>query len=345
MTGYEIKFSGIDRLYDAYSWRLTRRAKEVWRSGQVLQGKHLRKLETEMAKTYDRKYAVGVGNATDGLYFAMKALGLNKASTIMCPVLSYIATSGAIKRLGAKVQFVDTDKMGLLGDVQYKSKPDAVLFVNLFGNCIDYDRIKAYCVNNNIPLIEDAAQSQGAVYKGIKSGAMGDISVFSFDPMKNMPSFGGGGMVLLNNEKMHKKVLSFRKDGENNSVLSDDHANQLLLLLDKFNKLQKMRKKIYQRYKENLPDVHFLVDEKGKPSFHKLVMITDNRDGLRKHLAESGVETKIHYNKILDQEYAGLYTYPYADNICSKALSLPIYPYLKTKEVDYICERIKEYNV
>ena len=116
MTGYKIKFNGIDRLYDAFSWRLTRRAKAVWNTGQVLQGNFLKELETEVAKTYNRKYAVGVGSATDGLYFAMKAIGLDKDSTIMCPVLSYIATSGAIKRLGAKIQFVDTDNMGLLGD-------------------------------------------------------------------------------------------------------------------------------------------------------------------------------------------------------------------------------------
>jgi len=345
MNGYKIKFNGIDRLYDAYSWRLTRRAKAAWKSGQVLQGEYLKQLETEIAKKYKRNYAIGVGSATDGLYFAMKAVGLNKGSTIMCPVLSYIATAGAIKRLGAKIQFVDTDKMGLIGDLEYKEKPDAVLYVNLFGNCIDYNRVKEYCVDNNIPLIEDAAQSQGATYKRIPSGAMGDISVFSFDPMKNMPSFGGGGMVLTDNEEQYKQVLSLRKNGMYNSVLADDHANQLLLFLNKFKKLQKMRKSIYERYKENLPNAHFLVDENGKPSYHKLVLLTEKRNDLQKYLEEAGVETKIHYKQILNEQYVGLYTYPYADSICKNAISLPIYPYLKLEEVDYICERINKFNV
>ena len=345
MNGYKIKFNGIDRLYDAYSWRLTRRAKAAWKSGQVLQGEYLKQLETEIAKKYKRNYAIGVGSATDGLYFAMKAVGLNKGSTIMCPVLSYIATAGAIKRLGAKIQFVDTDKMGLIGDLEYKEKPDAVLYVNLFGNCIDYNRVKEYCVDNNIPLIEDAAQSQGATYKRIPSGAMGDISVFSFDPMKNMPSFGGGGMVLTDNEEQYKQVLSLRKNGMYNSVLADDHANQLLLFLNKFKKLQKMRKSIYERYKENLPNAHFLVDENGKPSYHKLVLLTEKRDDLQKYLEEAGIETKIHYKQILNEEYSGFYTYPYADSICKNAISLPIYPYLELDEVDYICERINKFNV
>ena len=116
MAGHKITFNGIDRLYDAYSWRLTRRAKAVWQSGNVLQGKFLKQLETEIAKKYKRKYAVGVGSATDGLYFAMKAVGLNKNSTIVCPAFSYVATAGAIKRLGAEIHFVDTDTNGNIGD-------------------------------------------------------------------------------------------------------------------------------------------------------------------------------------------------------------------------------------
>jgi len=345
MTGYKIKYNGIDRLYNAYSWRLTRRAKAAWSSGQVLQGQFLKQLETEIAEKYNRKYAVGIGSATDGLYFAMRAVGLNKGSTVMCPVLSYIATANAIKRLGAKIQFVDTDQMGLIGDLQYKEVPDAVVYVNLFGNCADYVKLRQYCTKHKIPLIEDAAQSQGAIFKKIPSGALGDISVFSFDPMKNMPSFGGGGMVLTDDEKQYKQVLSMRKNGTYNSVLSEDHANQLLLILDKFKKLQNMRKKVYQRYREHLPNAHFLIDEKGKPSYHKLVMITKHRDALQKHLAEAGIETKIHYKEILDSKYVGLYSYPCADSICANAISLPIYPYLKNDEIDYICETIGKFDV
>ena len=347
MNGFKIKFSGIDRLFSAYSWRLTRRAKAAWKSGQVLEGQYLTNLETQIAKKYGRKYAVGVGSATDGLYFAMKALGLNNNSTIMCPVLSYAATSGAIHRLGAKIQFVDTDKMGLIGDLQYKQTPDAVLYVNLYGNCVDYERLLTYCTNNKIPLIEDAAQSQGAIYNRVPSGAMGDISVFSFDPMKNMPCFGNGGMVLTDSKDHYEKLKKLRKgqpQRKYKSVIGEDHCNQLLLLLDKFDKLQKMRKQIYNRYKKNLPDAYFLIDEKQKPSYHKLVIVTKARNKLKKYLEENGVETKIHYDTILDSEKMGKYVYPNAEGICRDALSLPIYPFLKMDEVDFVCERIREFN-
>ena len=72
MTGYNLKFNGIDRLYDSYSWRLTRRAKAAWETGEALQGKYLKELETKIAEKYKRKYAIGVGSATDGLYFDIK---------------------------------------------------------------------------------------------------------------------------------------------------------------------------------------------------------------------------------------------------------------------------------
>ena len=244
MSGYNLKFNGIDRLYDAYSWRLNRRATAAWESGDVLQGKYLKQLEIEIAEKYKRKYAIGVGSATDGLYFAMKAVGLNKSSTVLCPAFSYVATAGAIKRLGADIHFADTDKQGNIGDWGIMGLPSAVLYVNMFGNLADYTRLRKYCDQHRIPLIEDAAQSQGAMHGKIPSGALGDVSVFSFDPMKNMPSFGTGGMVLTDSKDVYDTVVSLRRQGLNgktsygyNSLISEDHANQLLLLLSKFDKL------------------------------------------------------------------------------------------------------------
>jgi dTDP-4-amino-4,6-dideoxygalactose transaminase len=350
MTGYKIKFNGVDRLYDAYSWRLTRRAKAVWESGNLLQGKYLKQLETEIAKKYKRKYAISVGSATDGLYFAMRAVGLNKGSTILCPVFSYVATAGAIKRLGADIHFADTDKQGNIGDWGIMGLPSAVLYVNMFGNLADYTRLREYCDQHKIPLIEDAAQSQGAMYGKIPSGALGDVSVFSFDPMKNMPSFGTGGMVLTDSKDVYDTVISLRRQGLNgktsygyNSLISEDHANQLLFLLGKFDKLQKMRKKVFERYKKNLEHTDFIeTQENTQSSYHKLVLLSDRRDELKTYLAQNGIETKVHYNKTLDSKNVG--QYPNAENMCAKALSLPIYPHLEMYEVDYICERIRKFN-
>tara|TARA_Y100000592_G_scaffold72521_1_gene112815 strand:+ start:447 stop:1505 length:1059 start_codon:yes stop_codon:yes gene_type:complete len=352
MTGYKIKFNGIDRLYNEYSWRLTRRAKQVWESGNVLQGNYLEQFEKELAKKYKRKYAVAVANATDGLYFALRCANIINNDTVICPALSYVATSGAIKRIGCNIDFVDTDKNGNIDVLKISNMgmPKALLYVNLFGNVAEYETLRKICDKRGIVLIEDAAQSQGAKYKNKLSGSLGDLSVFSFDPMKNMPSFGGGGAVLTDDKDYYKLLRSLRRHGYDsnleygyNSLLSDDHANQLLFLLSKFDKLQKLRKKVFEQYKKNLPQFHFVTTESNHvSSYHKLVLLVEKRDELKQYLDSEGIETKIHYTKTLEPKES----FPGAENFCKKALSLPIYPFLKTDEVDSICKKIKKfYNV
>jgi dTDP-4-amino-4,6-dideoxygalactose transaminase len=291
---------------------------------------------------------VGVGSATDGLYFALKSLGITENDSVICPALSYVATAGAIKRLGANIHFVDTDKKGNIGELGIMGLPKAILYVNLFGNPADYDRLKNYCDAYRIPLIEDAAQSQGAYHGKTPSGALGDVSVFSFDPMKNMPSFGSGGMVLTDSKNVYESVRSLRRHGFNsdmsygyNSLISEDHAHQLLLILDKFDRLQRMRTKVFKRYKKNLPTITFIEARANtQSSHHKLVMLSERRDELAKYLEKNGIETKIHYKNTLDSSNRHMI----AERICSKTISLPIYPHLKMEEVDYVCERIKEFN-
>ena len=352
MTGYKIKFNGIDRLYNEYSWRLTRRAKQVWESGNVLQGKYLEQFEKELAKKYKRKYAVAVANATDGLYFALRCANITNNDTVICPALSYVATSGAIRRIGCNIDFVDTNKNGNIDVLKISNMemPKALLYVNLFGNVAEYETLKKICDKRGIVLIEDAAQSQGAKYKNKLSGSLGDLSVFSFDPMKNMPSFGGGGAVLTDDKDYFKLLKSLRRHGYDsnleygyNSLLSDDHANQLLFLLTKFEKLQKLRKKVFEQYQKNLPQFHFVTTESNhESSYHKLVLLVEKRDELKQYLDSEGIETKIHYTKTLEPKES----FPGAENFCKKALSLPIYPFLKTDEIDSICKKIKKfYNV
>lgn len=355
MNGYKIKFNGVDRLYNAYSWRLTRRAKKVWQSGNMLLGPELENLEKNFCKKYKRKYAVGVGSATDGLYFALKAMGIQKNDSVICPALSFVATAGAIKRLGANIDFVDTDERGNIGSWGGMGLPKAVVYVNLFGNIADYTRLRKYCDQHRIPLIEDAAQSQGAYitdwFKKIPSGKLGDISIFSFDPMKNLPCFGSGGMILTDSVEVYEKLISLRRHGFNkkteygyNSVIPEDHSAQLNFLLGKFDSLQKMREKVAKRYFKNLPNQKFIkADSDTVSSYHKLVILHEDRDELQKYLKEQGIETKIHYPTTLHNVWSA--SYPVAENICKCALSLPIYPYLNNSEIDYICKKIKEFNV
>ncbi len=349
MSGYKIKFNGLERLYNHFYADIHAASNSAWRSGKAILGEHTHDLEQRMAKKYSRQYAVSVGSATDGLYFAMRAAGVTSWHKVFCPALSYVATAGAIRRIGSNIKFIDTDANGNIGVFDNEHVPNALVYANLFGNTADYDRIKIYCRTNKIILIEDAAQSQGACYRNTPSGKMGDVSVFSFDPMKNMPSFGSGGMVLTDDKDICERVTSLRRHAINstdfdygyNSVISEDHAAQLLVLLDHYDELQANRERVAMRYYSNLSNSIFIRgDEKNKRSYHKLVMLDEERDALKLYLDSQGIETKIHYAETLDT--AG--SYPVAEDLCSKSISLPIYPFLRNDEIDYVCKKIKDFH-
>ena len=356
-----IKFVGVDRIYDAYSWRITRRAKEVWQSGNVVSSRHtngsfLDKFEKSVAKFTKRKYAVAVGSGTDALYFALRSKGIGPGNTVLCPAISYLATAEAIKRTGATIQFVDVDENGLMGGIPMMGLPSAVVYVNLFGNLADYDRLRNYCDKHNIPLIEDAAQSLGSFYKKIPSGKLGDISSLSFAPSKPLPCFGNGGMVLTDSEKEADFVRSIRYHGTGtaklshgyNSCLSNDHANVLNFLLSKYNKLLSKTEKLrrsYDRRLSKLGSSSLTTQDKTASNNHKLVIKVQDRDGLKMYLDGKGIQTQIHYVSPLSKMKM-FYTHdqmPKADRFCEDILSLPIHPFLEEQEVAYVCKCIGEF--
>jgi dTDP-4-amino-4,6-dideoxygalactose transaminase len=356
-----IKFGGVDRIYDEYSWRITRRAKEVWSTGNVISSRHIEgsfldRFEKSVAEYTERKYAVAVGSGTDALYFALRAKGIGPGKTVLCPAVSYLATAEAIKRTGADIKFIDVDDNGLMDDLGIMGLPSAMVYVNLFGNLADYDRLKNYCDAHRIPLIEDAAQSLGSTYKGIPSGKLGNISSLSFAPSKPLPCFGNGGMVLTDSESEANFVRGVRYHGTSNSelthgynsCLSNDHAHILNFLLSKYNRLLKNTKKVRDMYETRLERLNIRTiktREKTVSNNHKLVIKVDDRDALKSHLDGKGIQTQVHYHMPMNdmpmfknEDYT-----PNARRFCQRVLSLPIHPFLTEKEVIAVCESIGDF--
>jgi dTDP-4-amino-4,6-dideoxygalactose transaminase len=357
----EIKFNGLDRIYDNFSWRITRRAKAVWKTGNVVSTKHtedsyLDQLEKSVAKYTKRKFGIAVGSGTDALYFALRAKGIGPGKTVVCPAISYMATAEAIKRTGARIYFVDVNENGLIGDVGIKTQPDAVVYVNLFGNLADYDRLTEYCEENKIPLIEDAAQSLGSFYKKIPSGKLGDISSLSFAPSKPLPCLGNGGMVLTDNENETDLIRSMRYHGAGtaklhhgyNSCLSNDHANVLNFLLSKYKKLLNKTNKIQKLYNEKLSRVgisSIQTQSKTVSNNHKFVIKVQDRDNLKAYLETKNIQSQVHYVLPLSKMKM-FYTddkMPNAERFSQEVLSLPIHPFLEDYEVSYVCKCIGDF--
>lgn len=360
MNGYKVKYNGLDRIYHNYRRELDDAAKDVWSSGEVLIGKkkkysELGIFEDLMANYLDRTYAIGVQNCTDALYFALRAHGIGIGHTVICPALSFLSTATSIKRTGARIKFVDVEQDGQIGDVTM-IKADALVYVNLYGNLADYDRLNHHCKKNKILLVEDAAQSLGASYKKLQSGKMGQISVLSFSPVKNLPSFGNGGMIMTDNKNIAEKCLALRYHNVNrqdigygyNSVLSESQAAQLNVLMINFFDLQEKRQQVkdqYMKYFKDFSSVKIINTRLNTTSSnHKLVILCDDRDNLKKFLDKKGVETQIHYNYTLPSliNYSKD-NFPMAERISKKCLSLPIYPHLKKNEIKYICDMIAKF--
>jgi len=356
-----IKFNGLDRIYNAYSWRITRRAKQVWNTGNVVGNRHIEgsfvdQFENSVAKYTKRKYAVAVGSGTDALYFALRAKGIGPESTVLCPAISYMATAEAIKRTGATIHFVDVDNKGLISKLPDFGLPNAVVYVNLFGNLADYATLKEYCVKRRIPLIEDAAQSFGSYYNKVPSGKLGDISTLSFAPSKPLPAFGNGGMVLTDSENERDLIRSLRYHGQGtaklvhgyNSCMSHEHANILNFLMSKYKGLLSRTKKVRQWYEEKLLDLGISAIQTGTGTIsnnHKLVVKVDDRDGLRKYLDKKGIQTQVHYQQPMSKMkmFDTGQVMPNSEKFCTNVLSLPIHPFLKKQEVLYVCKCIGEY--
>lgn len=361
-----IPFFGIQRQYQNLRSQILDVSDRVYSSGQVLDGHYTRMFEEQMAKRCGRKYAVAVNSGSQALVFAQQLL-FPQNTKILIPTVSFVATINSVLLNGNEPVFCDVDQDALidLESMDYALKGAGVggiMYVNIFGNTVDYDRFKILTefFNSDIKIIEDAAQSFGASYKGIPSGSMGDVSILSFDPTKNLNNYGSGGMVLVDNLDQANHLRDLRDNGKindhdipgTNSKMNEVDCAQMLVKLNHFDKWQKKREDIADYYTKELrsyvdcPNI-----TKGTThAWHKYVIKATDRNLLRRHLSTAGIETKVHYEKPL-YEYAVGYPhinyaselYREASAFCSDCLSLPIYPELTDAEVETVVERTKDF--
>jgi dTDP-4-amino-4,6-dideoxygalactose transaminase len=362
-----IPFFGVKRQYANLRNEILDAVDKVYSTGQVLDGNYTKEFEKQIAKKCHRRYAVAVNSCSQGLLFAQQVLFLENTK-ILIPSISFVSTINSVLLNGNEPILCDTDDQALINleSLDYAIKGagvQGVMYVNLFGNTVDWDRFKMTTefFNQDLKIIEDAAQSFGASYKGTPSGALGDISVLSFDPTKNLPNYGSGGMVLTDDLEIANSLRDLRDNGKarghenpgTNSKMSEADCAQMLVKLEYFNAWQSRRRQIAEYYNNELANY---VDtpkttEGTVHAWHKYVIKLNDRNGLKHHLAIKGIETKIHYESPLYEHPVG---YPYinyaaelyreASAFCQECLSLPIYPELTDSEVESIVESITKFN-
>jgi dTDP-4-amino-4,6-dideoxygalactose transaminase len=363
-----IPFFGISRQYASIREEILHITDHVYRSGKVLDGPYTRAFEDEIAKRCNRQYAISVNSCTQGLIFALACV--KNPGHVLVPAISFAATVNSVLMSKQEPLFVDVDDRALfdLETVDFSLtdvNPGAIMYANLFGNTLDYDRFRVmteFFTGVKPLIIEDAAQSFGASYKGIPSGKMGDISVLSFDPTKNLPNYGSGGMILTDDFNVFSTVADMRDNGKlgqhtdmgTNSKMSESDCAQMMIKLQLFDKWQARRTEIANYYIDNLhPYVDIVMpNEHVQHAWHKFVILVDSRNKLKHYLETSKIETKIHYDIPLDSLHVaaqykqfGAYSTEcyHAHQYSKRTLSLPIYPELTDAEVERIVQTVKEF--
>lgn len=367
MTGSKIAFTGLQRQYQNLKEELLDATNRVLSSGQVLDGPYVNYLERQIARRCHRQYAIAVNSCTQALVFAQTALGID--GKVVIPTQSFVATLNSVIMAGNVPVFCDVDDKAIM-DLEMLSygltEADikGVMYVNLFGNVIDYDRFKMmvefFNPNREIAIIEDAAQSFGATYKGVPSGKLGDVSVLSFDPTKNLPNFGSGGMILTDSDEIASICYNLRDNGKlsnhihpgTNSKMSEVDCAQLLVKLKYFDEWQRRRTEIADFYTEHLLSYvdPILPNEDVNHAWHKYVIRLNDRHNLMNYLEKHDIQTKIHYETPLFEHELAYDYYNYARDVfrlgtthSRESLSLPIYPEMTDAEVETVAETIVEY--
>lgn len=331
--------------------------------GQTLQGPEVVDFEKKISKFVGRKFAVAVGSCTDALFFSLKAGGVKNGDEVIVTSYSYLASATCILRCGAKPIFVDVDENGnmqidkVLKKINKKTK--AIIYVHLFGYLQDIDKLVLSAKKKKILFIEDFAQALGASIKQKKAGSFGDISCTSFDPTKVLSAPGSGGIVVTNNKKIKNKIIKMRYHGKNkfgdhdmlgiNSQMPTIVAASLLIKFKYFKECQSKRINIANKYIKNFKNLNLSLPplfKNGQHIYHKFVIRTKYRDELFRYLNKNGVHSLIHYKKPLHKLKifkSFRSKLPISEKLSKTSLSIPIHPYLKKKEVNYIIKIIKDF--
>lgn len=368
----KIPFFGIDRQYSNLREEILDATDKVYSSGKVLDGMYTDLFEQFMRKRAERKYACSVGSCTQALIFSLRSIpemiGADKQrNKVLIPAQSFIATLNAVIEAGFDPVFCDVDPITGLIDLNkipvHHSEIAAVMYVNLFGNIIDYDKLTMYrqmWAEDNISVIEDAAQSWGAYYRGVPSGKLGDISCLSFDPTKNLNNYGSGGMILTDDPEIWELVNDMRNNGKGNehiasgtnSKMSEADCAQMIVKIRHFDKWQARRKEIAEYYTEELDGYVTIpnIDMNVEHAWSKFVVHHEGRGTLIHDLDTAGIETRITYARPLH-----LHSLAFAFDIDNNTgilegaeqfsrtcLSLPIYPELEDYEIEYVVDAIKQ---
>jgi UDP-2-acetamido-2-deoxy-ribo-hexuluronate aminotransferase len=334
--------------------------------GQYILGPEVAELEERLAAYTGAKHCITVANGTDALQVAQMALGIGPGTEVITPGFTYIATGETVALLGAKPVYVDIDPRTYnldpaLLEAAINPRTKAIIPVSLYGQCADFDVINAIAARHGIPVIEDAAQSFGATYKGRKSCNLSTIACASFFPSKPLGCYGDGGAIFTSDDDLARACRQIARHGQNrryhhirvgvNSRLDTIQAAILLSKLTIFPAELDARQAAANRYnvlfekstKVTIPHL----EKFNKSCWAQYTLKVHERSRLQEHLRTNGVPSVVHYPIPLNLQPAvadlGAFL-PVGDSTANSVLSLPMHPYLNPDVQDRIFELVERFE-
>lgn len=356
----EIPFLNLEPMHTEIRDEILSAFKKIYDNNSFILGHSVDSFEQEFSKYCNTDYCISCGNGLDALSIILRGYDIGDGDEVIVPSNTFIATALAVSYVGAKVVFVEPDIKTFNIDVNkiekaITPKTKAIIAVHLYGRPAEINKIKVICEKYNLKLIEDAAQSHGAIYNGKKTGNLGDAAGFSFYPGKNLGALGDGGAILTNDSILAQKVRAIRNYGSIikynndykgvNSRLDEIQAEFLrikLPYLDKWNTHRQKSAKLYLERIINSKIILPITNSVNESIWHVFILRTDYRDNLVKYLKNNGIETLIHYPIPIHLQKAykdlGYMTgdFPVAENISKTVLSLPMWYGMKDDEINYV---------
>lgn len=344
---------------------------KVFESQQFILGAEVQQLEEEIAKHTGCRYAIGCASGSDALVLSLMALNIGTGDEVITTPFTFVATAGAIARVGARPVFVDINRDTYNVDpanlqTAITSRTKAIMPVHLFGLVAPMKEITAIAQSHGLAVIEDAAQAIDADYQGSRAGNLGDLGCFSFFPSKNLGGAGDGGMVTTNDPNLADRLRLLRTHGSRskyrheilgfNSRLDALQAAVLRVKLGHLERWTSARRRHAKRYSVQFTEaaLKHSVQLPAEPQdarhvYNQFVIRTQARDELREYLQDHGVPTEIYYPLPLHLQPAFKYlgyqsgAFPQAEAASREALALPIFPELTEEQQGTVVSAIANF--
>lgn len=347
--------------YRQLKGQIDARIQQVLDHGQYILGPEVRELEERLADYVGVRHCIGVSSGTDALLASMLALDIGPGHEVITTSFTFIATGEMIALIGARPVFVDIDPRTYnmdpdLIEAAVTPKTRAILPVGLYGQCAEMDVINAVAERHGLPVIEDAAQSFGALYRGRRSCALSTVGCTSFFPSKPLGCYGDGGACFTDDDALATRIRQISAHGQDrryhhpligiNGRLDTIQAAVLLAKLDVFAREVEARERIGRRYTELLADSVQTpyIEPYNRSVYAQYTIQVEDRDQLAERLKTAAIPTAVHYPVPLPSQPAledPNAEVPNATRISRRVLSLPMSPWLTTADQDLVVEKVR----